>query len=208
MAKKENEVKIQVVSTLTCGEELWSQLQSYLASGREGMVIMRKDATVYNKRTPARVSIKMKRELQDSIDVVIIGANPPTRDYGGKEIETWKYWENTKTGEKLQGELYNDYWTNGSLEPVTKAYFHGWAGSLRIGIRKDEKVVEIGSLSGMTEEVLANWKDYVGKVAEITAMQVFSDEDGHFTGLRHPKFLQWRPDKTVRDTDWHASFEK
>ena len=37
------------------GEALWNQLQTALADGREGMVIMRKDAPVYFKRTPASV---------------------------------------------------------------------------------------------------------------------------------------------------------
>lgn len=185
------------------GESLWSVLQQYLAQGREGMVIMRADAPVYFKRTPARVSIKVKQELKDTIDVVIIGANPPTREYGGKEILTWQYWEDTVSGERLRGEYYKRYSDGGTIEPVTKAYWNNWAGSLRIGMRKDDKVIEVGSLSGITEEVLSNWKDYVGKVAEITAMQVMDTG-----GLRHPKFLNWRPDKTAHDTDWYAVFGK
>ena len=185
------------------GQELWSHLQDYLAEGREGMVIMRKDAPVYFKRTPAKVSIKVKKELQDTIDVVIIGANAPTREYGGKEITTWRYWEDEVSGEKLCGEYYKDYSDGKPISPVTKAYFNGWAGSLRIGMRKDDKVVEVGSLSGITEEVLSNWKEYVGKVAEITAMQIMDTG-----GLRHPKFLSWRPDKRASDTDWYAVFGK
>ena len=82
------------------GPELWDKLQEYLGSGREGIVITRKDCPIYFKRTPAHMTIKIKKELQETIDVVILGANAPTRLYGGKEIETWKYWEDTYTGEK------------------------------------------------------------------------------------------------------------
>ena len=185
------------------GPTLWEKLQEYLASGREGIVITRKDCPIYFKRTPAHMTIKIKKELQETIDVVILGANAPTRLYGGKEIETWKYWEDTFTGEKLNGEFYKDYYNGKSIEPVTKAYFNEWAGSLIIGIRKDDKLIPIGSLSGLEEEVLANWQDYKGKVAEVTAMQIMNTEN---QGLRHPKFLKWRPDLTPRDTDYYRFF--
>ncbi len=185
------------------GPALWEKLQEYLENGREGIVITRKDCPIYFKRTPAHMTIKIKKELQETIDVVILGANKPTRLYGGKEIETWKYWENTFTGEKLYGELYKDYSDGKNIEPITKAYYNGWAGSLIIGIRKDDKLVPIGSLSGIEEEVLANWQDYKGKVAEVTAMQIMNTEN---QGLRHPKLLKWRPDLTPKDTDYYRFF--
>ena len=185
------------------GPELWDKLQEYLGSGREGIVITRKDCPIYFKRTPAHMTIKIKKELQETIDVVILGANAPTRNYGGKEIETWKYWEDTFTGEKLLGEYFKDYYNGKNIEPITKAYFYGWAGSLIIGIRKDDKLVPIGSLSGIEEEVLANWQSYKGKVAEVTAMQIM-DTENH--GLRHPKLLRWREDLTPRDTDYYRYF--
>ena len=183
------------------GQELWDKLQEFLSSGREGMVIMRNDAIVYDKRTPARVSIKVKKELEESIDAVILDANAPTRDYTGKEIETWQYWEDIKTGEKLNGEFYREYDLNGSPEPVTKNYFYGWAGSLVIGLYNTEtgKYNPIGSLSGLTEEVLSNWKDYRGKVVEVTGMQIFRDENGKFSGIRHPKLKAFRDDKAAKE---------
>lgn len=185
------------------GIQLWENLQEYLAEGREGVVITRKDCPIYFKRTPAHMTIKIKKELQDTIDVVVVGANAPTRLYGGKEIMSWKYWEDIVTGERIEDTCYKRYSDGESIEPVTKAYFHNWAGSLVIGIRKDDKVVPIGSLSGLSEEVLSNWQQYKGKVAEITAMQIMDTE---MHGLRHPKFIQWRPDLTVNDTDYYRVF--
>lgn len=183
------------------GAELWENLQSILANNGEGVVITKRDTCYQPGKRPARQTFKVKKELQENIDVVILGANAPTRIYAGDYIESWKYWENTYTGEKLEGDHYKDYSDGLPIEPITKAYFNGWAGSLIIGIRKDDKLVPIGSLSGLTEEVLQNWQKYKGFVAEVAGMQIM--ETG---GIRHPKFVQWRPDLKASDTDWYRWF--
>lgn len=187
------------------GVELWNQLQDILASGGEGIVITKRGTCYQPGKRPARQTFKVKKELQETIDVVVLGANEPTRIYGGKEIMTWQYWENTRTNEKLKGSFYKDYSDGLPIEPVTKNYWNGWAGSLVIGIRKDDKLVVVGSLSGLTEEVLANWKDYKGRVAEITGMQIMDTE---MKGIRHPKFIQWRDDLRPSDTDWYRYFSE
>ena len=187
------------------GVELWNQLQDILASGGEGIVITKRGTCYQPGKRPARQTFKVKKELQETIDVVVLGANEPTRIYGGKEIMTWQYWENTRTNEKLKGSFYKDYSDGLPIEPVTKNYWNGWAGSLIIGIRKDDKLVVVGSLSGLTEEVLANWKDYKGRVAEITGMQIMDTE---MKGIRHPKFIQWRDDLRPSDTDWYRYFSE
>lgn len=183
------------------GKELWNKLQSILAEGGEGIVITKKGTCYQPGKRPARQTLKVKKELQETIDVVILGANAPTRVYTGKEIENWKFWENLQTNQKMEGNFYKDYSDGAPIEPVTKNYFNNWAGSLIIGVRKDDKLIAIGSLSGMTEEVLGNWNKYKGAVAEITAMEVLPTG-----GLRHPKFVKWRPDLRASDTDWNRIF--
>jgi ATP-dependent DNA ligase len=184
------------------GKELWNQLQQILAEGGEGIVITKKGTCYQPGKRPARQTLKVKKELQETIDVVVLGANAPTRVYTGKEIENWRLWENLQTNEKIEGLFYKDYSDGAPIEPVTKNYWHNWAGSLIIGVRKNDKLVPIGSLSGMTEEVLENWQNYKGAVAEITAMEVL--ETG---GLRHPRFVKWRPDLRASDTDWNRIFK-
>ena len=179
------------------GEELWNHLQDYLASGREGMVIMRKDATVYFKRTPARVSLKIKKELRESIDCFFTGkAAAPTKYYTGKEIESWKYWINETTGETLpEGNHYYESSIEGKpYAAVTKPFYYHWAGSLEIGVMDGDREVGIGYLSGLTDEVKANYKDYIHHVIEVGAMQLTPDG-----ALRHGKMLGWRPDKPWRE---------
>ena len=179
------------------GEALWEHLQMYLADGREGMVIMRKDATVYNKRTPARISIKIKRELKETIDCVVIGGNPPTKHYTGKSIATWQYWINDMTGERLpQGSHFEEYQQGEPIIPVTKNYYFKWAGSLKLGLLDEDGMMKhYGDLSGLSEEILTNWRDYIGKVVEVGGMML----DAESGVIRHPKLIQIREDKSPYD---------
>lgn len=180
------------------GEELWQQLQNILASGGEGMVITRKQSLYQPDKRPSKDCQKVKKELQETIDCFFTGyAMPPTREYTGKEIVTWKYWLDEVTGERKEGELYNEYFKGAPLTPITKPYFYGWAGSLEIGVIKDNKVVPIGFLSNLTEEIKANYKEYKGRVIEVTAMEKLPTG-----GLRHAKMLNFRDDLTIKDCSW------
>lgn len=175
------------------GEELWEQLQMYLASGREGVVIMRNDAIVYNKRTPARVSIKIKRELTETIDCVIIGVNPPTKIYTGKSIETWQYWVNDITDKCLELKShFDEYYKGAPIVPVTKNYYYKWAGSFKIGLYNNGHLQHYGDLSGLTEEMLSNWRNYINCVVEVGGMML----DSESKVIRHPKLIRLRdPDE-------------
>ena len=83
------------------GKELWNNLQTYLAEGREGMVITYEDAKYEPGKRSAKISLKIKKELQETIDCVIMGANSPTKQYTGKEPEIWEYWFDESTNEKI-----------------------------------------------------------------------------------------------------------
>lgn len=195
------------------GVQLWDKLQQYLAEGYEGMVIMRKDAPVYFKRTPARVSFKVKKEIAETIDCFFTGkATPPSKDYQGKEIENWQYWVDQDTDERLPiGNHYYEAFMEGKRYiPVTKPYYLHYAGSLEIGLVKPANgrcritpdsewvdglnIVPIGYLSGLTDEIKMNYKDYAGRVIEVGAMEL--NDTG---GLRHAKMLGWREDKVWQE---------
>ena len=63
--------------------------------------------------------------------------------------------------------------------------------------------MQIGNLSGITDDVKENWRDYVGAVAEVTAMEVMDTE-----GLRHPKLNRFREDMPARDCTWEKIYGK
>jgi ATP-dependent DNA ligase len=189
------------------GQELWDMLQQLLADGYEGVVITHQDAPYQPGKRSAKVSLKIKKELQETIDCVIIGANAPTKAYTGKDPEVWEYWFNEYTNEKVlasdylsntHSTIYGFYVDGGPVVPVTKGWFNGWAGSLKLGLYDGDNLIHVGDLSGITDEVKANWKDYVGDVVEISCMEITQNQQGGW-GFRHPKLLSWRTDKPARE---------
>lgn len=189
------------------GKVLWETLQTTLANGGEGVVITKSNSIPAPGKRTARKTLKIKKEIAETIDVFVMGANPPTKEYSGKYLEEWKYWYNEKTGEKLEGAYFSQYITQGIIIPVTKNFFFGWAGSLKLGVIKNGNPCQVGNLSGLTEEILSEWTKYVGKVMEITCMEVYQDENGD-GGFRHPKFVQWRNDLTVADATYEKIYGK
>lgn len=189
------------------GEELWQQLQEILAEGGEGMVILNEDSLYQPGKRSNSVSLKIKKEVQETIDCVIMGANPPTKLSNTTEIETWPYWFNEQTNTKiLEGDfmkqvhhtIYQSYVEGAPVVPVTKNWFFGWAGSLKLGLYDGDNLVHVGDLSGITEEIRQNWKDYVGTVVEISCMEISEDKEGN-KGFRHPRAINFMRDKNPKD---------
>ena len=189
------------------GQNLWNKLQDYLADGLEGVVITHQDAPYRVGKRPSKETLKIKKELQESVDCLVIGANEPTKLYSGKEIEKWMYWLNESTNQKLNKPMYREYALGAPVAPVTKNWYYGWAGSLKLGAYKDGKIVHIGNLSGISDEVKENWKQYVGTVAEITAMEIMENKDGS-KGIRHIKLIRFREDKNPKDCKYEYIFDK
>ena len=193
------------------GKELWSLLQDVLARGDEGIVVTHKDGKYEPGKRPSKTTLKIKKELKQTIDCFFTGVgSAPTREYTGKEIETWKYWQNQITGEKVEAELYKEYRSGCPIIPVTKGYFNGWAGSLEIGVLRhkegskckingieyhDTEVFPIGWLSGLPDEMTANPKKSAFKPIEVTAMEY----DAFNHSLRHGKMVGWRADLGIGD---------
>lgn len=180
------------------GKELWDNLQLILASGGEGIVIIKQDSLYEPGKRPSKTTLKVKKELQETIDCFFTGRiAAPTRLYSGTTLPSWPYWENVKTGEKIEGNFYRNYLEGEPIEPVTKPYFMNMAGSLEIGVLRDGKVYPLGWLSGLTDEMKTNYKNYKGKCLEVAAMQFTDDK-----ALRHAKMVQLRPDLTIQDCTW------
>jgi ATP-dependent DNA ligase len=184
------------------GKELWTQLQTILANGGEGIVMTKKGTVPQPGKRPARKTLKVKKELAENIDCFFTGRyTSPTRLYSGKELETWKYWVRLRDNQKLEGLFYENYKNGEAIEPVTKPYFNDWAGSLEIAVLRDGVETPIGFLSGLSDEIKANPKDMRHRCIEVAAMEVLSTG-----GIRHGKLKQFRPDLTYLDCTWEKAF--
>ena len=194
-----------------CGADLNILLQEILARGDEGVVITHKDGLYEPGKRPSKTTLKIKKELKQTIDCFFTGiGSAPTKEYTGKEIETWKYWQHQMTGVKIEAEMYKEYKAGCPLIPVTKGFYHGWAGSLEIAVFRhkvgsqckingvvyeDTEVFPIGWLSGLPDEMKADPKKFAFKPIEVTAMEY--DSWNH--SLRHGKMVGWRKDLTLND---------
>lgn len=211
----------EYVSTATYyhGKELWSMLQEILARGDEGIVITHKCAEYEPGKRPSKTTLKIKKELKHTIDCFFTGrGSAPTHIYTGKEIETWQYWENSVTGEKIEGERYTEYKHGAPIVPITKGYFYGWYGSLEIAVLRhkvgskckingvvyeDTEIFPIGWLSGLTEEMKASPDKYVFKPIEVMAMEWCLISNS----LRHGKLVGWRNDLNLKDCNYEKLSE-
>lgn len=184
-----------------------------IARGGEGVVLKKKDYPYeYNKR-PAYSSVKIKKV--DTVDVVCMGFEEPTREYDGKETSNYwiieecieisdkqKAWIEVKrgTGEK---EICRSPQFR-TIE-VTKPYYYGWKTAINIGLYKNDELTSIGTVSsGLTdfyrEDFAKNPQKYIGQVIECECMEL---KDG---ALRHPIFKRFREDKNAEDCKYEEIF--
>ena len=188
------------------GEELWDKLGDALSNGEEGIVITRKDACAEPGKRTARKTLKIKQEINDTIDAFIDGNyKPATRDYKGKTpLDQYSYWENIRTGE-ISGKCKFLEYTNGEpWEPVSRLYALGYAGSISFSVMKDGKPIRIGYISGiadvMRKGIVENPEKYIHKVFELSAMEI--EHIGDSYSLRHGKIEKERLDKNYLDCDF------
>ena len=198
------------------GADLNIMLQEILARDDEGVVITHKDGAYEPGKRPSKTTLKIKKELKQTIDCFFTGVgSAPTHIYTGKEIETWKYWENQINGQKINAEMYKEYASGCPLVPITKGWYYGWSGSLEIAVLRHKKgsmckinnieypdceIYSIGWLSGLPDEMKADPKKFAFKPIEVTAMEW----DAWSHALRHGKMVGWRNDLGIGD----CTFEK
>lgn len=188
------------------GEELWKKIAETLANGREGMVVQKLSAPYTCGKRTAKLTVKIKKEIANTIDVFIDGSfKPPTMEYSGKNLENWPLWVNVKTNERFNKCMYNEYLRGETLVPVTRPFFMGWASAISVSLMKDGKPTHIAWLSGIPdsikEKIVTEPETLVNKVIEVNAMMV-EKIDGEYS-LRHAVVENWdRTDKRPEDCEW------
>ena len=197
---------IEVAEYAETPEEITNLLNYARENGEEGIVMVRKDAIISPGKRTAWKTIKVKKELEKEVDCFLTGHyKTPTRLYTGKELRSWIYWEDLKTGSLVSGKLFGDYEAGRPIEPVTKPYYFGWAGSLELGILHNGKVKELGYVSGVNDEIkqaiVEEPNKYSMRPCKVTAMEFTDDKK-----LRHPRFVEFRDDLNIEDCNWEKIF--
>lgn len=152
-------------------------LEEILSQGGEGIVLKYIHGLYIPSKRPMGNWVKLKTGLED--DVVIMGFDPPTKEYTGNNYDDWPYWEDG--------------------EPVSKNYYHGLIGSIAFGkYASDGELKYLGSCTGISDEMRKeftnNQSSYIGKVITIKAMEM--TEDGRY---RHPNFVEIHTDKNPEE---------
>lgn len=200
----------QYVSTskyYTKPEHIEELIASTLAANREGVVLKRFDGKYEQGKRTARKSIKVKKEVANNIDCFTTGRyKPATIEYTGKEIQDWTYWQDLRTGEKFNKNMYNDYLETNTVTPITKGHYYGWAGAIELAVWRDDQEIAVAWISNVTEEIKAGIvgapEQWTHRVCEVQAMMIEQDTKA----LRHGKIMKWRDDKDWRDCDGHEIF--
>lgn len=186
---------LRVASSFT-GYDMYKTIQRYLDNGSEGCVIKLKSGLYLPGKRPVW-NFKVKEQV-DSLDFVILDLLDPEKEYTGKELKTWKYYESSLGYKQI---IEPGSWTTSELKmPITKDYYMGWKNALSVGAYKDGKLVYVGRVaSGLTDEMKAHMTKepdlYIGSVCEIQAMSI----DKKRKTFRHPAFLQMRFDKNPEE---------
>lgn len=157
--------------------------QNIISAGREGCVLKKVDSLYIMGKKPMWQWMKLKQK--DTADLVLIGFKQATVEYKGDNIENWPYWKEI----------------NGILRPVTKDYYMGWPGALRLGAYVNGELQEICTCSGLDEELksslAANEASFIGRVVKISFME--KTEQGN---PRHPRFEMFHESKTAQECTW------
>ena len=193
-------------------DDLYERVGSALSAGEEGMVLKKKDGIYEPDKRP---STNLKAKKVDFIDAVIIGFEEPTREYYGKELDTWGYniklskCYNTKTFEehfdesRLQGNYKElcDIYGKENILAVTKPYYYGWINSrIIIGAYNNGTLEKIGVIhSGISDEMkkdmTENPQNYLNKVVKIQCMSLDKKEKT----IRHGFYKGIHPEKNPQE---------
>ena len=190
-AERINHPLVSYVPFYPMDENFYDKLATIFESGGEGVVCYRNNGLPEPGERTAHKTLKVKQEIENSIDCFIIGVETATKTYTGKDIASWTLWENSRTGEKLCGEYFGEYQVGGSYEPITKNWYYNWPGAIYVGVYDNEgKIVELCKVAGLTEEFKTELRDNFNEwyMCPITigGMMVSTAKTNGEISIRHP----------------------
>lgn len=156
-------------------DQIANEYQDYLNQGGEGFVLQKKDCIYEPGKRTAWQTIKLKKSTEE-IELQVVGIIDPVREYTGKELDTWQYFDIDGT-------------------PITKYYYLGW----KTGVIVNHNGTQVRVASGCTdadgewlatEEAQQAIKDEI-LYAKVEAME-FEPDSG---SMRHPRLVELRLDR-------------
>lgn len=197
-------------SFISCAEytqvdfSIFDKVSKIIERGGEGVVLYQGGIPyIPGKRGPSAFNtIKLKQTINEEIDCFITGIEPAIKSYTGKDIVSWPYWINVKTGEKLYGQYFSEYREGiQNLEPITKGFFNGWPGAIICSVYdNNHNFYEICRCAGLLEEwkedMKNNFKEnWYLRPVKISGMMLSQGKDKLSYSIRHPVI------KSFRDND-------
>lgn len=202
-AERINSPLVSYVPYYKMDRNFYDAFGALLEKGEEGVVCYREDGLPEPSKRTAHKTCKLKQEIANDVDAFIIGIEPATRTYTGKDVATWQYWENIRTGEKLLGDYYGDFHLGSTVEPVTKNYYLNYPGAMIVGVyNSNNEIYPLCKVAGLTDEFKAELRDNFDKwymcPVSITGMAL-SDSNG--LSIRHPKLKAIRSPEDIDPHD-------
>lgn len=205
VVKRINNSLVSGIEYHEMNEHFFDDLNEIFSNGGEGAVCYRRSSIyVPGKRGPsAWETCKVKQEISADIDCFITGIEPAARDYTGKDIQTWNLWEDERSGEKLNGQLYGDYRMGRTIRPISKGYYFGWPGAIYTSVYDNNgNIIPLCKVAGLTEDFKTELRDNfdewnmcpltIGGMMVSTAQ---AESDGTGISIRHPYI------KSIRKND-------
>ena len=181
---------------MTCN--FFEEIEDIFSAGGEGAVCYKR-TSLYEpgKRGPhAWDTVKVKQEISNDIDCFIINVEPAVKSYTGKELSTWTYWENTRTGEKLIGEYFGEYQNGKAVIPISKGYYYNWPGAIYVGVYDNNgNIYNLCKVAGLTEELKTALRDNFDEwyLCPLTIGGMMLSESNGLS-IRHPYIKSIRKD--------------
>ena len=102
-AERINHPLVTYVPYYHMDDNFYDNLAVIFQNKEEGVVCYREDGLPEPDKRTAHKTLKVKTEIENLIDCLITGIEEPIKNYTGKDIGSWTYWLDTRTGEKLYG---------------------------------------------------------------------------------------------------------